>query len=43
MGKVLELIFTIIDEQKMIDIIRVKNTRFELTKHEFNPKKTDSN
>ena len=24
--------------QKMIDIIKEKNTRFEMTKHEFNPK-----
>ena len=37
--KVLELIFTIINEQKMIDIIKEMNTRFEMTKLSLTQKK----
>ena len=40
---VLELIFTIIDDREMIDIIKDKNARFEITKYELNPKKTNNN
>ena len=36
--KVPELIFTITDEQKIMDVIQDKNTCYEITQHEFNPK-----
>ena len=36
--KVPELIFSITDEQKIMDVIQDKNTCYEITQHEFNPK-----
>ena len=37
-GYVTRIIFTITDEQKIMDVIQDKNTCYEITQHEFNPK-----
>ena len=37
-GYVTRIIFTITDEQKIMDVIQDKNICYEITQHEFNPK-----
>ena len=37
MNKLLELTFTITDEQKMTDITQDNNTRLEMIRHEVKP------